>query len=301
MVQILNTHMIIRALTRLLITLLLMNCPGCKRESVSPGLELQAEDYKTARSHFQTRLVRHGAAPQSWTPLRTPADADEVQYCKEPPLKAWVSRLKNKRAAKNPAVLFLHGGFAADIDDWEMPKAYREAGYTVMMPMLRGENGQPGDYSLFYDEVSDVLKAAEFLASRPEVDTSHIYIAGHSIGGTLTLLAAMASDRFCEAASFSGSPDQIAWSSGQPEIIPFDRSNVREFQMRSPIAFATSFKCPVRIYCGSSERFFSGGSQQLASLARQAHVDVIAISVPGDHFSAVPAEIQQSIEFFRRR
>jgi dienelactone hydrolase len=298
MVQILNRHLIIRPLTRLLVTLLLMFCASCKRESVSPGLELQAEDYKTARSHFQTHLVRHGAAPQSWTSLRTPADADEVLYCKDPPLKAWVSKVKNKPAAKNPAVLFLHGGFAADIDDWEMPKPYREAGYTVMMPMLRGENGQPGDYSLFYDELSDVLKAAEFLAARPEVDASHIYVAGHSIGGTLTLLAAMSSDRFCEAASFSGSADQIAWSSGQPEIIPFDRSNVREFQMRSPIAFATSFKCPVRIYYGSSERFFSRGSQQLASLAQQAHLDVMAISVPGDHFSAVPREIQQSIEFF---
>jgi len=165
--------------------------------------------------------------------------------------------------------------------------------------MLRGENGQPGDYSLFFDELSDVLKAAEFLATRPEVDASHIYVAGHSIGGTLTLLAAMASDRFCEAASFSGSADQIAWSSGQPGIIPFDRSNVREFQMRSPIAFATSFKCPVRIYYGSSEKFSSRGSQQLASLARQARLDVMAISVPGDHFSAVPHEIQESIKFFR--
>jgi dienelactone hydrolase len=301
MVQFLNMPLNIGPRSRLLVTILLMICAACKRESVSPGLELQTEDYKTARSHFQTRLIRHGPAPQPWNPLRTPADADEVQYCKDPPLKAWLSRVKNKPAAKKPAVLFLHGGFAADIDDWEMPKPYREAGYIVMMPMLRGENGQPGDFSLFYDEVSDVLKAVEFLATRPEVDASHIYIAGHSIGGTLTLLAAMASDRFCEAASFSGSPDQIAWSSGQPGIIPFDRNNVREFQMRSPSAFATSFKCPVRIYCGSSERFFSHSSQHLASLAQQARLDVTAISVPGDHFSAVPGEIQQSIEFFRAR
>jgi hypothetical protein len=57
----------------------------------------------------------------------------------------------------------------------------------------------------------------------------------------------------------------------------------------------------VRIYCGSSERFFSHSSQHLASLAQQARLDVMAISVPGDHFSAVPGEIQQSIEFFRAR
>ena len=108
----------------------------------------------------------------------------------------------------------------------------------AMTPMLRGENGMPGSYSMFYNEVEDVLAAAEFLAGLPYVDGTHLYVAGHSVGGTLAMLAALTSNRFRAAASFSGSPDQVSWSRLQPELIPFDPADKREFQMRSPLAFA---------------------------------------------------------------
>ena len=65
------------------------------------------------------------------------------------------------------------------------------AGFVVLIPMLRGENGLPGSYSMFYDEVDDVLAAAEVLALTPGVDANRLYVAGHSVGGTLTMLAAM--------------------------------------------------------------------------------------------------------------
>ncbi len=31
-----------------------------------------------------------------------------------------------------------------------MPQPYRDAGFIVMIPILRGENGQPGSYTMFY-------------------------------------------------------------------------------------------------------------------------------------------------------
>jgi hypothetical protein len=102
--------------------------------------------------------------------------------------------------------------------------------------------------------VEDVLAAANYLIARPNVDATRLYLAGHSVGGTLVMLTAMTTDRFRAAASFSGSPDQIAWSKGQESLVPFDTGDIHEFQMRSPIAFATSFKCPVRIYYGSREK-----------------------------------------------
>ena len=80
------------------------------------------------------------------------------------------------------------------------------------MTPLRGENGLPGSYSMFYDEVEDVLAAADALARLSYVDAGRLSVAGHSVGGTLTLLAALASNKFRAAASFSGSPDQVAWS-----------------------------------------------------------------------------------------
>ena len=263
-------------------------------------LELQGEDYRQARSHFQTRLLRHAPAPQGGEALQAPPSARQVVYSLSPPLQAWLSPLTASKA-KHPAILFLHGGFAMSAEDWEMSRPYRDAGFVVMMPALRGENGQAGDYSMFYNEVSDVLQAANFLSKVPYVDAKHIFLAGHSVGGTLAQLCALTSSRFRAAASFSGATDPLAWSKGQPQVVPFDASQTREFQMRSSLAFATSFKCPTRLYFGDQEDWCAAPSQSTAQKARGKGLDVEAVSVPGDHFSEVPQAMKASIAFFRQK
>lgn len=261
----------------------------------------QKEDYAQARQGFQTKLVRRGPAPQQFDRDVPPVLVKVVDYTSGGlRLSAWVDDPSIVDSATRPAVLFLHGGFAFGIDDWEMTKPFRDVGFVVMTPMLRGENGQPGDYTMFYDEVNDVLAAAEVLAKMPHVDSKHMYVAGHSAGGTLTLLAAMTSNRFRAAASFSGAPDQKAFARFNQELVPFDQSNPREFEMRSALAFPTSFKCPVRLYYGSEELAFRNSSQKTAELARAAKLDVEAVSIPGDHFSSVPEGIRRCIEFFRK-
>jgi dienelactone hydrolase len=167
-----------------------------------------------------------------------------------------------------------------------------------MTPILRGENGQPGTFSLFYDEVDDVLAAAGALASQPGVDAQHLDVSGHSVGGTLTLLAAMTSKRFRAAASLSGSPDQsLAFPHDDPRI-PFDPDLQVEYRMRSPLEFATSLKCPTRLYFGSREGSFRRTTPELARRAQAADLDVEAISVQGDHFSMVPPAVALAIAFF---
>jgi dienelactone hydrolase len=261
----------------------------------------QTEDYAEARANFHTRLITQGPAPQDWQPERPPPGVQEIEYVSGTlRLKAWVDK-PQAGGAKKPAVLFLHGGFAFGADDWDQARPFRDAGFVTMLPMLRGENGLPGSYSMFYDEVDDALAAAEVLAKQPGVDSNRLYVAGHSVGGTVALLVAMTSKRFRAAASFSGSPDQVAWSRGQEQFVPFDPKNQREFQMRSPLAFAKSFKCPVRIYYGSQEFLFKASSEKTAELAKAAGLDVEAVSVPGDHMSAVPAEMQQAIAFFQQK
>src|SRR5262249_3359348 len=152
----------------------------------------------------------------------------------------------------------------------------------------------------FYNEVDDVLAAADALASLPNVDPNRIYVSGHSVGGTLAMLAAMTSPRFRAAGSFSGSPDQVVWSRLQPQLVPFHPADRRELQMRSPLAFPRSFKCPTRIYYGSQEIAFGPSSNKTAELAKAAGLDVAAVSVPGDHFTSVDAAMSQCITFFKQ-
>jgi dipeptidyl aminopeptidase/acylaminoacyl peptidase len=262
----------------------------------------QEQDYAQAREQFKTKLTRQGPSPQShheeippWAVTAVPFQSGSLR------LKAWISNSDVPDGVRKPAVLFLHGGFAFGQDDWDMTKPFRDAGFVVMTPMLRGENGMPGTYSMFYDEVDDVLAAADLLAKMSYVDPDRIYLSGHSAGGTLTLLAAMTSNRFRAAAAFSGAPDMKAFVRFNQDWVPFDQSNPREFEMRSALAFPKSFQCPVRIYYGSSEFGFRGASDRTAQLARAAGKDVEAISVPGDHFSAVPEATRQAIAFFKSK
>lgn len=270
--------------------------------AASPSARPPASSYAEERAKFQTHLVSKAPAPQRYRPISPPPGTREIWYSSgRLKLKAWVSSAPPTKGQRLSAVLFLHGGFAFGEDDWEMTKPYRDAGFVVLAPMLRGENGLPGNYSMFFDEINDVLAAADALAALPYVRTDHLYVAGHSVGGTLTMLAAMSSGRFRAAASFSGSPDQLSWSAHQPELVPFDPSDGAEFRIRSPINYATSFQCPVRLYHGSAEKYFAGFTARLAEMARGAGLDVRAVPVPGDHMSHVIEAMKQSIEFFREK
>jgi len=306
-----------------LLPLLLIACgkgqPGTKSENpqhnsvgqgqipipaASPGMELQQVDYAEARKTFRTQLTRRGPSPQQFERLRAPVGAVAMPYQSgDLRLTAIVGPTANN-GVKKPAVVFLHGGFAygdsPGDSDWEMSKPYRDAGFVVMTPVLRGENGQPGNFTLYYDEVNDVLAATEAFAKLPNVDGTRIYIAGHSAGATLSILTVMTSKRFRAAASLSGMMDQSYLRQERSALVCFDISNDREIQMRSPVAYATSFKCPARLYFGNVEQLHQPNNQRTAVLARRIGLNVEVSVVPGDHSSSVPESIRRSIEFFKQ-
>jgi len=258
-------------------------------------------DYAKVRKRFHTKLLQKGPAPDKYEPLDAPPEGEKIFYRSgyggELELVAWVSRYKRGSKPK-PGVLFLHGGNAMGLGHWVLLKAYVDAGFVVMMPSLRGENGQMGNFSGFYDEVDDVLSAAGRLQHLPGVDADRLFIAGHSVGGTLTMLAAMSSHKFRAAAPISGNPDAFRFFNRYPQDIRFDDSNAHEFEVRSALCYAKSFKCPVRVVHGTEEAHFNDRAGLLASRARSGGVRIETDTVTGNHTSALPAEIEQSIRFF---
>ena len=267
--------------------------------SIPNPLPLIPEDYAEARKSFQTHLTSLGPSPDTPEPLSPPPGADRIGYRSgDLNLSAWITPAGER--ALGPALLFLHGGDVLGEGHWDLTLPYRRAGYTVMLPALRGENGLPGAYSGFYDENSDVLAAAEALAQVPGVDMRRLFVAGHSMGGTQTLLAALSSNIFRGAAAFSGGANAWAFFARFPEMLRFDPRDAREFEMRSAACFATSFKCPARIFFGRQETRLAGPAKLTAERARAAGLDVEAAAIEGDHFSALPEEIQRSMAFFTR-
>lgn len=263
---------------------------------------LQSEDYATARANHRTRLTRRGPSPQPGGALTTPNGAARVTYRSGSlNLTAFVDQLPPNTPPR-PAVLFLHGGFAFGDEpgdsDWQMPQPFRDAGFVVMVPVLRGENGQPGTFTLFYDEVEDVVAAGEQLARVPYVDPDRIYVAGYSAGGALAALASLSSKRFRAAAVFSGCMDAKELLD---EEAPFNHSDQREVIVRSPIAYAGSFKCPTRLFYGRSEPWMRPGNRQTAQLAQERGLDVKAVEVGGDHGTAVFDALPLGVAFFREQ
>jgi dipeptidyl aminopeptidase/acylaminoacyl peptidase len=153
---------------------------------------------------------------------------------------------------KRPAIIWITGGDCNSIDDgiWKsLPDdfdqtsraaaAFRTARIVMMFPTLRGGNDNPGFREGFFGEVDDVLAAAEFLSKQPHVDANRIYLGGLSTGGTLCLLVAASSDRF--RCVFSFGPIDDVWHYGM-DLIPFDFTNSRELELRSPIKWLPSIR-----------------------------------------------------------
>jgi len=277
------------------------------RRLFKPEVQIQNGDYAELRKHFRTRLLREGASPQREVfVLRPPDYVDEVEYRSgNLRLKAWLAGDRQSRQ-KLPAVVFLHGGFEFGAADWDMAVPYWAEGFVLMAPLFRGENGQQGTFSFLYDEVDDVLAAAAYLAAQPFVDRDHIFLAGHSSGGTLTLLSVEASRRFVAAASFDASPDQqllyngSAAKAGNHREVVFDSNDRRELQVRSPLAYVSSLKSPVRLfYSNEAAPITQRPSQLFARLSRARGIDAKAIRVRGTHMSHVARAMPQSISFFR--
>jgi len=117
----------------------------------------------------------------------------------------------------------------------------------MMFPTLRGGNDNPGFREGLFGEVDDVLAAMDYLAKQPFVDARRIYLGGHSTGGTLALLTAASTDRLRGVFAFG----PVAFITGHgAEYLPFDRSDSREAELRSPINFLSSMRRAVFVFEG---------------------------------------------------
>ena len=111
----------------------------------------------------------------------------------------------------------------------------------------------------------------------------------------------MASTRFRGVASFSATPDQVVFckhSKSATRDLPFDITDARELEMRSPLAYAASLKCPARLYVGTQETEFQATTRMTAKVAHDHGRDAEALLMEGDHGTSVLPGVAQSVEFF---
>ena len=262
--------------------------PPVQRGAPSAPSTPPSANLTEARRGFQTKTVRRGsdrepivaAPPSLFETIRFPSPVG--------PLGAYLTPDPGD-GVKHPAIVWITGGDCNSIGDVWTPAqpsndqtaaAYRMAGIIMMFPSLRGGNDNPGEKEGFLGEVDDILAATDYLAKRPYVDPTRIYLGGHSTGGTLVLLVAESTDRF--RAVFSFGPVDIVRGYG-PEFLPFDTSNPREIRLRSPGYWLGSVRCPTYVLEGLND----GNMSSLRSM-RDASTNPLLQFYPmagGTHFS----------------
>lgn len=222
------------------------------------ALNVKAETLSQARSGFVTQLTieRTYADP---LPV-PPAGFSIVRY--HAPLGSYpaiIARPTGRHAAtangKHPAIIWLGSQGKNEIDStpWApqyagydiSAKAFHEAGILTMYPSMRGGNGNQGVLEAGFGEVDDVLAAARYLASRPDVDRDHIYLGGFGIGGTIALLTSECSGMFRAVFSFGPRADMADYA-----LNMYDDKNARERQLRAPYVWLSSIVSPTYVIEG---------------------------------------------------
>ncbi len=256
--------------------------------------------YQKLRASHRTKLRVKGTSPQEWEEEKPPAGVEAVTYTSgDLKLKAWFAKPKGK-AQKVPAVVFFHGGFAFGKEDWDGARPFLDAGFALMCPTVRGENGNPGHFELFYGEIDDARAAIRWLAKQPGIDADRIATFGHSVGGGIsTLLALHDEPKVALTGSAAGLyPATIffAWK----EIAPFDVEDEKENKLRLLVGNFEHMRTRHVAYLGTEDRPLLTGSRFLGEQAKKLNAPLEIEKVPGDHGSMLEPAIVKFIERLKR-
>lgn len=190
---------------------------------------------------------------------------------------------------KHPAIVWMTGGDTNSLSEFwragpEYVSAFPDAGVVLMLPALRGGNGGPGRKEYLLGEVDDVMAAGEHLASLPYVDPKQVYLGGHSVGGTLALLAAESGARFKAVFAF-GPVSEVVRYAGPLLPVRWGDLDPREAELRSPLHWLSGISMPTYVIEGAR-----GNDDELRRLCRASRNPLlVCIEVPReDHFTVLP-------------
>lgn len=175
-------------------------------------------------------------------------------------------------SGKRPAVLFFHGGPQRQmLLGWNPMGAYAQLyamnqylasrGFVVLSVNYRGSTGyglefrEPAEFGeTGGSEVHDIVAAARFLRSRPDVDPARIGVYGVSYGGLMTALAlGKAPEYFAAGVDIAGVHN---WKTLLPYLTRADAAPgaaERAYQS-SPISGVATWCAPVLLVNGDDDR-----------------------------------------------
>ncbi len=247
------------------------------------------------RATYRTKLVKHGPSPQPYENEPPPTGVEKVTYpSADLQLAAWYAHPASDRPV--PALIYLHGGFAFSADDFEVTRPFLNAGFAVMTPMLRGENGNPGEFELYYGELDDARAAVRWVRARPEIDPKHLYVFGHSAGG---VLAAMLAFYPVNGVRLTGSSGGLYGTDSFNGLEPFDPTDALEKALRAPALNADQFLIAHVGFIGIDDASVQESAEMARDLSERGHRLLRVVRVEGDHQSSLAPSLQRFLGLAR--
>jgi dipeptidyl aminopeptidase/acylaminoacyl peptidase len=177
-----------------------------------------------------------------------------------------------EKGKRYPGLVAVHGGYHFSFNEEffsYIERALAE-GYIVIFPEYRGSRGYGAEHYKAQDyggkDVDDILAAADYLASRPNIDPERLGIVGRSRGGMIALLAIeRAPKKFRAAVDVVGIADFVAYMSYKPEYRRQDvaktprfggtpAENLPAYIDASPIAHVDKLETPLLIHATTFDR-----------------------------------------------
>ncbi len=188
-----------------------------------------------------------------------------------------------------PALVYFHGEFSLRPSDFDRVRPFLDAGYAVLAPSLRGENGNPGRMELLYGELEDARAAIRWLIAQPGIDAERVFSLGHSIGGGLSALLSLDPEVPLVATASAGGiyvPETfVRWarSAKQAELIRFDPSDREERELRSLAPHVEQMVRPHIAYVGDGDPWIMRNAEAVRDAAAGHHELFELQIVAGDH------------------
>lgn len=264
-----------------------------------PNFEIS---YLQQRASFRTNLKRRGGSPNGSKEPKPLDGYQKVLYpSKEHRLKAWVYRPPGAKK-RLPAIVHFHGGFGLSHGHFHTCKPFQKAGFVVMLPALRAENGNPGTFEMFYSEVEDGIAAIKWLQRQPFVDPNNVYAFGHSAGGVVSSMISLFDDVPIRHSGSSGGIYDTKLFDGIRDRVPFDLASPMERQMRVLVGNVRWMKRPHYAYVGDKDTSVLRGAttaqkelQREGSKQKLLHFKV----EKGDHFKSLKPAMDDYIKVIR--
>jgi dienelactone hydrolase len=289
-------------LARVPFVMLGLSFVGCSEPPTRGGTSDQQTPYAERRAAFHTKLVFAGPSPQEWEREEPPPGVREVSFPSgELELKAWLHVPAGKEE-RRPAIAYFHGGFAFGASDFDDCQPFVDAGFVVMTPIFRGENGNPGNFEMFWGEVDDAIAAVKWLHAQPLVDPDRVYTFGHSSGGVLSALVSLWKDVPIQHGGSSGGlyGTDVFDRAHQRWRVPFDRANPVECQLRVLPGNVKWMQHRHYAYIGKDDVGVMAGVESARSEAEKADSLLTIVMIPGDHGSSLEGAMHEYVKLIQK-